>query len=287
MAEAFKQEGNDHFKAKKYGLAIKAYSKAIKASDSGDVRKVCLSNRSAAYLKMGKDHKALEDALESLEIDGTWVKARYRAASAFMSLYKYDLAFIILQPLFLTASIDPSIKSLSREILDKAGQMDGLWMKEKVPETMINEVITVERQTASLQVEGLVARKLCIGIEYQKPILYVSTNRVAENGHLSEHPQLFVQFGLQWSHLTDMASVAQTIQSTIKPLLPFEPQHWFLVGNRQKVQFQPIAQQVGEGVVVLSGDVSSMKSVTFVLIPLLKRRPRVVGDTQDLPLHTK
>lgn len=284
MAEAFKQQGNDHFKAGKYGLAIKAYSKAIKASDSGDFRKVCFSNRSAAYLKMGKDHKALEDAVESMKIDRTWAKARYRAASAYMSLYKYDLGILILQPLLLATTVDSSIKSLSRDILDKAAQMDGLWLKEKVPETVINEVITVKREAVALQVEGLVARKMCIGIEYQKPILYVSTNRVAENGHLSEHPQLFVQFSLQWSHLTDLASVEETVLSTIKPLLPFEPQHWFVVGNRQKVQFHSIAQEVGEGVVILSGDVSPMKRVELCHIPLEKRRPRVVGPTQDLPL---
>lgn len=46
--EALRQEGNEHFKAKRFNNAVKSYSKALELAPSA----VLLSNRAQAYLKL-------------------------------------------------------------------------------------------------------------------------------------------------------------------------------------------------------------------------------------------
>jgi tetratricopeptide (TPR) repeat protein len=79
MAAAAKELGNAHFKAGEYDLAVQAFSDAIKL-DSSDA--VFWSNRSGAYLKLGKGHEARADALKAVELKPDWWKAWNREAAA-------------------------------------------------------------------------------------------------------------------------------------------------------------------------------------------------------------
>ncbi len=48
---------------------------------------ILLSNRSAAYLLTGQSHRALEDALHTIDIDPLWAKGYYRAAKVNISFF--------------------------------------------------------------------------------------------------------------------------------------------------------------------------------------------------------
>lgn len=76
---AFKDEGNELFKAGEYLKAAAAYTKAIKAEPKNHV---FYSNRSQAFLKLSKCGKAVEDADKCIALEPTFVKGYHRKASA-------------------------------------------------------------------------------------------------------------------------------------------------------------------------------------------------------------
>merc|ERR1719313_2630727 len=79
MAAAAKERGNAHFKAGEFELAVAAFSDAIKL-DGSDA--VFWSNRSGAYLKLGKGNEARADAVKAVELKPDWWKAWNRRAAA-------------------------------------------------------------------------------------------------------------------------------------------------------------------------------------------------------------
>lgn len=79
MAAAAKEKGNAHFKAGEFDLAVEAFSDAIKL-DGSDA--VFWSNRSGAYLKLGRGNEARADAVKAVELKPDWWKAWNRRAAA-------------------------------------------------------------------------------------------------------------------------------------------------------------------------------------------------------------
>jgi tetratricopeptide (TPR) repeat protein len=78
IAEEFKAQGNSYFVSLEYSKAIDCYNKCLKAIDDfptanaaadNEMRKLVLSNRSQAYLKLKVHQKAYDDAHAALQID--------------------------------------------------------------------------------------------------------------------------------------------------------------------------------------------------------------------------
>jgi predicted esterase len=80
-----KEEGNVHFKAKRFDQAIASYTAAIELDSSNHV---FFGNRSACYLALKDWEAAGSDAAESLKIDEDFLKGYARLATAQMSLGK-------------------------------------------------------------------------------------------------------------------------------------------------------------------------------------------------------
>ena len=70
-ADELKQKGNDAMKSANFESAVRFYSEAISLSPENHV---LYSNRSAAYMKLGRYQKALEDAEKTIEIKQDWGK---------------------------------------------------------------------------------------------------------------------------------------------------------------------------------------------------------------------
>jgi stress-induced-phosphoprotein 1 len=75
----WKDEGNAAFKVAKWGLAIKCYTTGIREDPHNHL---LYSNRCAAWLKMSKDHKALEDAEKCIQLQPLWAKVSNPAMAA-------------------------------------------------------------------------------------------------------------------------------------------------------------------------------------------------------------
>jgi len=89
-----KKIGNEHFSAKAYDEAIKAYTTAIAGCGTD---KSLYSNRSAAALAMGYYEDALRDAAKCVELDETWAKGYYRLGCALMAVFESGKAVLAFQ----------------------------------------------------------------------------------------------------------------------------------------------------------------------------------------------
>lgn len=87
-AEEYKAQGNKHFAAKEFDLAIEQFTKAIDASPSPN--HVLYSNRSACYASLKNFSKALEDAQECVLINPSWAKGYNRVGAAQYGLGNFD-----------------------------------------------------------------------------------------------------------------------------------------------------------------------------------------------------
>lgn len=71
------------------------------------------SNRSAAYLEMGKFREALEDAKMAVELAPKWAKARYRLGMAY---YKQGLYVDAATAFYAGCELAPTNKELSKMV---------------------------------------------------------------------------------------------------------------------------------------------------------------------------
>jgi stress-induced-phosphoprotein 1 len=89
IAAQKKDEGNAFFKQDKFPEAVAAYTEAIKRNPA---EHTVLSNRAAAYLKLGAYDDALKDAEKCLSICPTFVKAHARKGHAYFWTKQYNRA---------------------------------------------------------------------------------------------------------------------------------------------------------------------------------------------------
>lgn len=96
LAEEFKLQGNSYFISLEYSKSIDCYNKCLKAlddfEDDLEMRKIVLSNRSQAYIKLKVYQKAYDDAHSALQIDYQHIKSLGRRGTAAFYLKKYKQA---------------------------------------------------------------------------------------------------------------------------------------------------------------------------------------------------
>lgn len=108
-AGSFKDKGNEAFKASRWEEAVQHYSNAIKLGEKHKELPVFYKNRAAAYLKLEKYDKAVEDCTESLKTCPGDPKALFRRAQAYEALEKFEEAYKDGTALF---KADPSNKTV-------------------------------------------------------------------------------------------------------------------------------------------------------------------------------
>ncbi|XP_015038028.1 protein unc-45 homolog B [Drosophila pseudoobscura] len=108
-AGSHKDKGNEAFKGSQWDEAVKHYSNAIKLGATHKELPVFYKNRAAAYLKLEKFEKAVEDCTESLKLVPNDPKALFRRAQAYESLEKYEEAYRDATALF---KADPGNKTV-------------------------------------------------------------------------------------------------------------------------------------------------------------------------------
>merc|ERR1712154_617329 len=125
LALKFKSEGNANFKAKKYNLAIKNYTKAIESTPENGV---LYSNRAIAKLK-NKDFKGAElDCNKCIELDSSQIKAWFRRGLARKALKKYNKS---LQDFQTVLNLDPNNKAAKKEKIEMKNKLQSMLKKSK------------------------------------------------------------------------------------------------------------------------------------------------------------
>ena len=87
--DAWKQDGDDAFRAGDYAAAIQHYTSGLSLDPEHGT---LLSNRSAAYLQRGEKSKALYDAQACVRVGTMGLKGISRLAAALQSLGRYEAA---------------------------------------------------------------------------------------------------------------------------------------------------------------------------------------------------
>ncbi|XP_016417316.1 E3 ubiquitin-protein ligase TTC3-like, partial [Sinocyclocheilus rhinocerous] len=88
-SEDMKNKGNEHFQKKKYDLALKWYTKAIKYHPSNHI---LYGNRALCYIRSEKYLKALGDGKRAIILQPEWAKGHYRFCDALFYLGEHQKA---------------------------------------------------------------------------------------------------------------------------------------------------------------------------------------------------
>jgi len=97
QAATFKLQGNEAFKLREYAQAAIHYTQAIECLPKGseasfEAFHVCLSNRSACFLKLGDHERALKDADECVSVSPKYVKGLFRKGLSLKALGRFHEA---------------------------------------------------------------------------------------------------------------------------------------------------------------------------------------------------
>ena len=84
-----KKAGNDAFAAKRFADAARFYTQAIAGAPDD---KALRSNRSAAYLALGRTEEAVADGVRCVALDARWPKAHYRLGKALAAAGEWHAA---------------------------------------------------------------------------------------------------------------------------------------------------------------------------------------------------
>eukprot|EP00549_Striatella_unipunctata_P011563 CAMPEP_0118703318 /NCGR_PEP_ID=MMETSP0800-20121206/18473_1 /TAXON_ID=210618 ORGANISM="Striatella unipunctata, Strain CCMP2910" /NCGR_SAMPLE_ID=MMETSP0800 /ASSEMBLY_ACC=CAM_ASM_000638 /LENGTH=419 /DNA_ID=CAMNT_0006604803 /DNA_START=108 /DNA_END=1367 /DNA_ORIENTATION=+ len=115
LMEELKRRGRAAVACKDYGNAELLYSKGIEISSSIPKRdkSILFANRSLCRLQMNKASDAHQDALESTQIDPSYVKSHWRLGQALSALERTDEAKEAMQK---ALKLEPTNKALKKEI---------------------------------------------------------------------------------------------------------------------------------------------------------------------------
>ncbi|GAA5857209.1 hypothetical protein JCM9279_004421, partial [Rhodotorula babjevae] len=92
MADKFKTEGNVAFGQKKWLKSAKLYGQAIALEKDDTAKGALYSNRSAAYVQLGKLDEALDDANNAVRSRPQWSKAHARVAEVYGRQQEFKLS---------------------------------------------------------------------------------------------------------------------------------------------------------------------------------------------------
>jgi hypothetical protein len=117
-ANQAKNAGTTVYSKGDYGLAIDHFTKAIELG-AGDKEflKVLFSNRSASYLNLKQNEKALADGNKCVELDSNWPKGYGRKGDALYALRRYGEAYNAYNGGLRIAPNDANLKEKSEKVM--------------------------------------------------------------------------------------------------------------------------------------------------------------------------
>jgi len=133
-AEGLKDEGNKAYGGGNFSLALTLYSQAINLDPTNHVY---YSNRSAAFVGLGQQNRAINDANECLRLNPDFAKGYYRRATALAELELYEMA---LEACNAGLKKDPKLDDLKR----KKTEVENILKKQRP-----KKPITGEQEKAS------------------------------------------------------------------------------------------------------------------------------------------
>lgn len=126
-AAALKEEGNAKFKSQQYAAAVDAYTRSLELDEK---QHLVLSNRSAAYLKLGgAAEQALRDAEQCIKLVPAFAKGYSRQAAALQQLNRWEEAVKVCEQGLAAVPDDKALKQMHQEVKNRSFQyrLQGPW----------------------------------------------------------------------------------------------------------------------------------------------------------------
>ncbi|KAG0676128.1 hypothetical protein C6P40_001438 [Pichia californica] len=154
IAENFKKQGNDSYKAKNYKDAVEFYTKGLDVGcDVKYIEAALYLNRAACNLELKNYRRCINDTKECLIRQPKNVKALYRAARAYFAVELYDEAS---QILCFAVSIDDknaAVNALLKKVNEKIAYIEDL--KEKKRKREEERLKVQEDLEKALEIRGI------------------------------------------------------------------------------------------------------------------------------------
>eukprot|EP01102_Stenamoeba_stenopodia_P015776 TRINITY_DN5429_c0_g1_i1.p1 TRINITY_DN5429_c0_g1~~TRINITY_DN5429_c0_g1_i1.p1 ORF type:complete len:268 (+),score=76.49 TRINITY_DN5429_c0_g1_i1:233-1036(+) len=103
-SQKLKDEGNAHFKAARYEVAIEYYTKALGCAPDGEEKSVLFTNRATCYAQLHQFTEVVNDCTDALKHNPKNAKALLRRGMAYEALEKWNLG---IEDMKATLSIEP------------------------------------------------------------------------------------------------------------------------------------------------------------------------------------
>ncbi|EGV61853.1 HSP70/90 co-chaperone [Yamadazyma tenuis] len=124
IAENFKNQGNDHYKAKNYKTAVEFYTKGLDVEcDRKDINQALYLNRAACNLELKNYRRCIEDCKKVLLADEKNVKACYRSGRALFAVARLDEAKQVLEYGLTIDSENRPMKEVLEKVVAKQKQI--------------------------------------------------------------------------------------------------------------------------------------------------------------------
>ena len=123
QAKSYKDQGNKFYAEQDYVKACSAYTKAMAIDGTNPVY---LGNRAAAELMLGRYREAAEDCEAALKLDSTYVRARVRAARAYISRGETRKALPHIEAILKDADVDGKFTAEAQEMVRQATEYEQL-----------------------------------------------------------------------------------------------------------------------------------------------------------------
>ncbi|KAG2373471.1 hypothetical protein C9374_012078 [Naegleria lovaniensis] len=123
-AESLKNLGNEEFKKGNNIKAIEYYSKALKQSDSTEIKHILHSNMSACYFNMKAYEKSVNSANEAISCNKTFIKGYLRKATALEALKNYNEALIVVKEAIKLDPDNEALVSMFKKLKQKAAEAE-------------------------------------------------------------------------------------------------------------------------------------------------------------------
>ena len=135
IVEVEKEKGNDEFKAGNYKKAVKHYTEAISADNSGNAS--LYTNRALAYQKMGELNKGLADAKAAARMDANLLKAYIIMSKIQISLKRPVDSKETLESIPMAYSERPEVLELLVSTAQCAKELGNAYLKEGITDEAI------------------------------------------------------------------------------------------------------------------------------------------------------
>ncbi|CAI1921957.1 HSP70/90 co-chaperone [Saccharomyces pastorianus] len=231
IAENFKKQGNELYKAKRFKDARELYTKGIAVEcEDRSLNESLFANRAACELELKNYRKCVEDCGKALTINPKNIKCYYRISKSFFQLSKLEEAKSA--ALFAKEKIDPENKSILSilSVIEEKEQELKLKEEKKKKEAQ-------DRENEKIMLESAITLRNITNIKTQSPVELLNEGKIKLEDSMDFESQLIYPALIMYPTLDEFDFVGEVSElTTVQELID-------LVMDRPQERFEKEGKQ--------------------------------------------